>query len=192
MTQQFYGYCDFETTGLRPSAHAPLEFTIRIMDQTLATIAEYSSGDIAIEAADTITPKALECNKFTLDRIAKGRSRHFVLAEFIDFLRTHKVVNCIMIGHNVSFDYGFMEKMFGYNEALFQAYFTHRKIDVQGLCLVRNILQGTPLASTSLVSECKRYNISNAGAHTSAADVDRGMQVYHAVMNELFLAKVNS
>lgn len=181
-----YGYLDFETTGLLPWKHAPIEFTLGLFNEKMEPIATFESGQIAIEDGDEVTDKALECNGYNAEDLRNGKSRVEVLSELIHFVGNRTSSPIILIGHNVGFDYGFMQKMFRFEEQLMGRYFSHRKIDVQGLCHIRNLLNGTMHHSTSLASMRREFGITSVGAHTSKADVEHGMQVFLKLMQEMF------
>ncbi len=180
------GFLDCETTGLRAAHHGLLEFTLRALDKDGQEVAVYQSGDICLQTGDSITEEALECNGFTAARCWTGRKIEVVRQEFMAFIEANYEAPVSLIGHNVSFDYQFMEKLFGFDEKLLGRYISHRKTDGQMLCLLQNRLNGTPNKSTSLASMRKEYGLTSEGAHTSRVDTAHGLIIYQEKMNELF------
>lgn len=168
MQRKPFAILDTETTGLDPAKHEIIEIAVK------SPLGVYHSL-VKPQRLDLAEAKALELNGYadhperwddapTIDKVMPAVMAHLTA--------------CIMVGHNVSFDKGFLnaahEQVFGKRLPFYHA-----------LDTVTLAMEHLPdLGRFNLDAVCTVLGISNAGAHTALADVLR----CEAVLNKLLRA----
>lgn len=160
-------FLDTETTGLDPDKHELIEFAA-IKHHPSDDTVEVLEFKIRPENIKTASPVALEVNGYTEEGWSDAISISDALPQIKDF-----IYGCIVIGHNVSFDLGFIRASFkrhGLGRSLVRSADT--------LHMAREYLWNKGLPNFKLESVCDYYGVSNAGAHTALADVIRCKEVF--------------
>lgn len=160
-----FAVLDTETTGLDPQRHEIIEIAVKSPHGTFHSL-------VKPQRLENAEPKALELNGY-----AKDPSRWDdapTIDEVLPKVMAH-LVDCIMVGHNVSFDKGFLDA-------------AHRAVYGRGLPFYHTFdtvtlsMEHLPdLGRWNLDVTCKVLGISNDWAHTAMADVLR----CEAVLNKL-------
>ena len=90
-----------------------------------------------------------------------------------------KVKDCIMVGHNVSFDAGFLEYVFNQNKIKNSMHY--HKLDTISIAWAK--LHNDPnLEHFSLHEMCERFGIKNERAHSALSDARATFELYKKLM----------
>jgi oligoribonuclease (3'-5' exoribonuclease) len=126
---------DIETTGVDASIHRLIQLGIAVDDLTINI--DVNPGECVVD------PQALEVNKFTPERIAKG----ITTAEADDFVATELELagythNALTpVGWNVGgFDMVFLKREFPKTAR----YFAYRTLDLTGVAIMHELRTGKP------------------------------------------------
>jgi len=166
-------FLDTETTGLEPANHEVIEFAAVKMDpQTFSVIdkIEFKIKPLHIETAQ---PKALEVNGYTPEKWTDAIDPETAAKRISEFCS-----ESVIVGHNVSFDTGFLEVLL--KQYKIEKRIDYHKVDTCALAYTQLVHLG--LESVSLVNVCKFLGISNEGAHGAAKDVERTIAVYRKLV----------
>ena len=168
-------YFDFETTGLNPMVHAPIQFAgIIDVDGKIVDEFEYFASPGAME----VDNKALEVNGRTLKEILAWPSQdalHDALCSkfghHVDkFNSDDRLTPCAFNGW---FDYTFMSELFRRaGDKYFGSWTNHRLLDP--LPVARFLVHAgvlPPPRNFKQTTLCETFGISTANAHDALADV---------------------
>jgi len=161
-------FIDTETTGLDPFVHEMIEFAAVFQDGTVG-----QGFRIKPQHIETASPKALEVNGY------KPEDWKDALAPLDAAERIGKLLdNCILVGHNVGFDIGFIKALLKREEI--DAWIDHRHIDTSVLAMEHLPLCG--LESASLHNVCVFLGIEPEQAtHRAEPARHRALRVYNAL-----------
>ena len=173
-------FMDTETGGLNEEKHSLLTIAFAV----------YSNGKIVAEKEFfvkhkeyLVTPVALSINKIDLvehDKIAT--ESNIVVKEIIEFIRENfGDVKPVIAGHNIDFDYKFIDKLFQNENEFLGEYVSHRKIDT---CTLVNFLKATgriDIESASLEASIKYFQIQTNARHTAKDDVRATIDLFEAI-----------
>ena len=177
-------FIDTETGGLDPNKHSILSIGI----------AMYSDGNIIEEEQlfikhddYVVCGKALEINNISLtdhDRVALNKK--IVVQRIIKFIKD----NCagdkpVIAGHNVDFDYKFLDKLFKDEGELLSNYVSHRKIDTCSLLNVLIYTGAVNVKSASLESAIEYFKINTDLRHTAIGDVRSTIILFEHILKIL-------
>ena len=168
-----FTWVDTETSDLDPDNGDILEIAIVRLDQSKPGVEVVYESKIKMERPENAHPKALEVNGYTEEKWAGARPVAEVMQEIHDL---GLLQDCILAGHNVGFDAGFINKTF--KRLGIKARVDYHLYDTVTLALEH---LGTWVDSVSLVPVCKALGISTEGAHGAMADVRMAMAVHKAL-----------
>jgi DNA polymerase-3 subunit epsilon len=115
MAEPIFFYLDFETSGLDPAKHGIIQ-AAWIIERDREILNE-NCFDVALFPEDNFDLKALEINKFTLERIAAGiagtKLLDLIKTSILDTLFQSSTIEktLIPVGHNLSFDLSFLSAL---------------------------------------------------------------------------------
>jgi DNA polymerase III alpha subunit (gram-positive type) len=166
------GICffDFETSGLDYRRHAIIQ---------AAWCIEVEGKTVSQKAFDVLPPEnadfclaALDCNDFTLERMAAGRSLSYVMASLKGDLIASSCTMVRPCGHNVKFDLEFLHKASAdTNERIGSQLKFGLSIDTLSIATVLDYLQILNLPNYKLTTLCSHYGIVLDGnAHDALTD----------------------
>ena len=157
---------DIETTGFLPEKHEIVEVAIlRVQGKT----AEMWATKIRPEHIETASSKALEINGYSPEAWESAMG----ISEAVVAIR-ERLKGCVIVGHNLAFDLGFIAEAYKRHSGRGMGF--HYKLDTMALAYEH--LASAGLNSLSLESVCNFLGVSNDGAHTAIADVERTYEVY--------------
>jgi DNA polymerase III epsilon subunit-like protein len=160
---------DCETTGLDDAEHEIIEICIKGIDGAIVFQSKIKPRHI-----ETAHPKALEINGYNEEDWADAPYFSDVAEEIAGILKW-----CIWIGHNPSFDLGFVKaELKRVDEELLKGIGYHT-VDTVGLAETQ--LSDIGLDSLSLINVCKFLRIPLLKAHTAEEDTEACRQVYLAL-----------
>ena len=152
-----FAFLDTETTGLDPAIHEIIEIAVKSPRGVFHSL-------VRPQHISTAEPKALQLNGYAANPARWDTAP--TIAEVLPDVLSH-LDGCIMAGHNVYFDKGFLDA-------------AHKRIHGKGLPwyhafdTVTLAMEHLPdLPRFNLDACCSTIGISNEGAHTALADVLR-------------------
>jgi DNA polymerase III epsilon subunit-like protein len=169
---------DTETGGTDPSAHSLLSVAAVV----------WAAGEIGAriellvaEEELTVTPRAMEINRIDLvshramglrPAEAVAALEAFVREAFHDeFALGEKVV---LVGHNISFDVGFLKRLYRQAETDFESTFSHRTLDTASILRFLS-LAGLRMAAGAGLTEALAemgIHVKEDARHSALGDAD--------------------
>jgi DNA polymerase-3 subunit epsilon len=169
-------FVDTETTGLDPTKHEILEVAaIRTTPDAKQVLTTYHAKikPLRIETAE---PKALEINKYSAEEWTFDKCVNPEVVVRALMAMSH---NTVLVGHNVSFDEGFLTAL------LRQFYATvpwgYHKIDT--VALAWPLFMYTPAEGVSLEKVCRYLGTTNKPEHRAMNDALACRDVYLSLMS---------
>lgn len=163
-------WVDVETSDLDPDNGDILEVAIVRLDPCNLGVKVVYESKIKMERPENAHPKALEVNGYTEEKWAGARPAAVVMREIHEL---KLLQDCILAGHHVSFDAGFLNKTF--KRLGIQARVDYHLFDTVTLALEH---LHPWVDSVSLVSVCIALGLPTVGAHGAMADVRMAMAVH--------------
>jgi DNA polymerase III epsilon subunit-like protein len=162
-------FLDTETTGLDPITNEIVEIAI-IRERPDGTLIDEWSTKVKPQRIETAHPRALEVNGYNEAAWADAPLFDDIADEVAD-----RLLDCVLIGHNVAFDHGFIKEAL--KRAGSKVRLPYHKIDT--VTLVYEHL--APLGCTSLSLDRVREFLgwSKDGAHTALQDTQDCRKLYH-------------
>jgi DNA polymerase III subunit epsilon len=166
-----FAWCDTETTGLDPNQNEIIDIAIvRVELDGSETVFE---SKVRMDRPDKAHPKALEVNGYTEEKWAGAPSSDEV---FREICQRGLLQDCIIAGHNVTFDIRFIEatlKRLGLVSSLYSLPYDTMTLAVEHL--------KPHIKSVSLVNVCKALGIPTEGAHGAMADCRMAQRVHQVL-----------
>lgn len=173
MKKHNFAFIDIETTGLNLFKHEIIEIGCVIATPSLKIIEKFELKikPEHIEDADKISLKVNHYNEKDWE--------HAINLEKATNIFSKKVKDCIMVGHNVSFDAGFLEYSFIKNKIKNPMHY--HKLDTISIAWAK--LHNDPkLEHLSLHEMCARFDIKNEHAHSALSDAYATYELYKKLM----------
>ena len=173
MRKHNFAFVDIETTGLKLIKHEIIEIGCVLTTPTLEIIEEFSLKikPEHIKDADRV---ALKINHYN----EKDWESAHTLEEAVKILIL-KVKDCIMVGHNVAFDSGFLE--YAFNKTGMENSMHYHKLDTVSVAWAK-LHREPDLEHFSLRELCLRFGIKNEDAHTGLGDARATYELYKKLM----------
>jgi len=160
-------FVDVETTGLDPAVHEIIEFAVVFEDGSS------SSFKLLPDKLESADPVALTVNGFNPSAWEDSFSQEQGAKEIAKLLN-----ECILIGHNIKFDYGFIETLCKKHQC--QLNISYHTIDTVSLAYM--IMAPKGLNSLSLKSVCEFLGIKpEADIHRASEGAARAKAVFEAL-----------
>ena len=158
-----YVLVDIETTGFSPVKDNIIEIgAIKVKNNEI--ISEYNE---LIKIDKILSPFTTKLTGITDEMLQSGKNITEVLKEFVKFSE-----NKIIIGHNVTFDLGFLN----YNCRKYLNYNLNNDY-VDTMCMARKIVPNS--INYKLGTLANLFNVSYEGAHRGLKDVQITYEVYN-------------
>jgi DNA polymerase III epsilon subunit family exonuclease len=173
MKKHNFAFVDLETTGLNLLKNEIIEIGCVLTTPDLKMIEEFELKikPTHIETADLV---ALKINHYNIADWEEGLSLEKAIKIF-----SKKVKDCIMVGHNVSFDAGFLEYVFNQNKIKNPMHY--HKLDTISIAWAK--LHNDPdFERLSLHELCLRFDIKNERAHSALSDARATYELYKKLM----------
>lgn len=174
MRKHNFAFIDIETTGLNLLKNEIIEIGCVITNPELETIEEFELK-IKPENIESADPVALKVNHYNEKDWEDAGS----LKEAMKVLK-EKTKDCIMVGHNVAFDAGFLEYAFNKTDLLNAMHY--HKLDTISFAWAK-LHREPDLEHFSLRELCERFNIKNERAHSALPDARATFELYKKLMN---------
>ena len=173
MRKHNFAFIDIETTGLNLIKHEIIEIGCIITTPTLQIIEEFEIK-IKPEHIENADPVALKVNHYNEEDWKDAYTLEKAIKIF-----SKKIKDCIMIGHNVAFDSGFLEYVFNKNNLINTMYY--HKLDTISVAWAK-LHKDPALEHFSLRELCVRFDIKNKKAHTGLGDACATFELYKKLM----------
>ena len=173
MKKHNFAFVDIETTGLNLFNNEIIEIGCVVTAPDLKVIEEFELK-IKPENISNADPVALKVNHYN----EKDWETALSLEESLNIF-SKKVKDCIMVGHNVSFDIGFLEYAFNKNKMKNSMHY--HKLDTVSIAWAK--LHNDPnFEHLSLHEMCARFGIKNERAHSALPDARATFELYKKLM----------
>jgi DNA polymerase III subunit epsilon len=173
MRKHNFAFVDIETTGLNLFQHEIIEIGCVLATPELEVIEEFELK-IKPEQIENADPVALKVNHYDEKDWKCARSLEEGMKVF-----SKKVKDCIMVGHNISFDAGFIEYAFNKIGKLNTMHY--HKLDTISIAWAK-FHNDKNFEHFSLREMCTRFNIKNERAHTALSDARATYELYKKLM----------
>jgi len=177
-------YVDVETTGLDPDIHEVIQVAIMVEDQNTGKVLRQMEQRIKPQNIESASPKALEINGYAENTHLWDNAP--IMNQELATQIAHMLKDCILVGQNVGFDKGFLQKLL--KKYKMWDWVGHHTIDTASLALEH--LGPLGIKSVSLHNTCKVLGITNRNEHDALADVIRCREVYHKLKRAGFLKRL--
>jgi DNA polymerase-3 subunit alpha (Gram-positive type) len=173
MRKQNLVFIDIETTGPNCMRHEIIEIGAVITTPELKVIEKFGFKikPTHIEDADLV---ALKVNKYSEKEWQDAEDLDKVMK-----LILKKAQGCIMVGHNVAFDAGFLDCTF--NKLGLINTMHYHKIDTMSVAWAK-LHREPDLDHFSLRELCLRFGITNKKAHSGLSDAYATFELYKKLM----------
>jgi len=177
-------FIDTETGGLDPSKHSLLDIGMVATDneKIIGTYQTYIKENEYI-----VAPEALEVNNLNLKEVKeKGKKYYAVIDDINCFIKNRFLDNKpVLVGHNVSFDFNFINTLFKKSGSNFNNLIIHRKIDTACLLLALYSANKIPFEACSSTGAFDYFNIEVKNRHTAIGDCLATYKLYFKILNLL-------
>lgn len=181
MRTENLAFIDTETTGLEVERHEIIDIGCVLVKQVLRENGG-SSLEIIDELEYKIKPKHIETADPAALLINGYKEADWIFA--IDLKKaleilSEKTKDAIMVGHNVAFDYAFLEKAFEDNGVENKMHY--HKLDTISIAYAR-LYDKKDIEKFSLRSLCEYLGIENKNAHTALSDARATFELYKKLL----------
>ena len=173
MRKHNFAFIDIETTGLNLLVHEIIEIGCVLTSENLEVIEEFEIK-IKPEHIGDADPAALKVNHYNEKDWQNAQELSDAMKIF-----SKKVKDCIMVGHNVAFDSGFLE--YAFNKTGMANPMHYHKLDSVSVAWAKLHREPT-LEHFSLRELCLRFGIENKNAHTALSDARATYELYKKLM----------
>ena len=173
MRKHNLAFIDIETTGLNLLRHEIIEVGCVIATPDLKIIEEFELK-IKPEHIEDADKTALKVNGYAEENWIFAYTLNEAMKMF-----SKKVKDCIMVGHNVSFDAAFLESAFAKTQI--ENTLHYHKLDTVSIAWAK-LHKEPDLDRFSLRELCVRFNIKNEHAHTALSDARATFKLYKELM----------
>jgi DNA polymerase-3 subunit epsilon len=173
MRKHNFVFVDIETTGLNLLSNEIIEIGCVVTNSNLEIIEEFEIK-IKPEHIENADPVALKVNHYDSDDWENAQSLKEAMKIF-----SEKVKDCIMVGHNVAFDAGFLE--YAFNKTNLINTMHYHKLDTVSIAWAK-MHDDPKLEHFSLREFCLLFDIKNERAHTALSDARATCELYKKLM----------
>ncbi|MDD5721452.1 MAG: 3'-5' exonuclease [Candidatus Pacebacteria bacterium] len=173
MRKHNFAFIDIETTGLSLLKHEIIEIGCVFTSSTLDVIEEFELK-IKPEYIKNADPAAIKVNHFNQEDWKDALD----LKEAIKIF-SKKVKDCIMVGHNVAFDAGFLEYVFNKIETINTMHY--HKLDTISIAWAK-LHNNKNFEHFSLRELCLHFGIKNERPHSALSDARATFELYKKLM----------
>lgn len=177
MKNKKLAFLDIETTGFDVEKQEIIEIGVVIMSQKDGVL-----GDMVEEFELKIKPTKLENASAEALAINGYNEMEWMFAMTLEQAMkvfAEKTKDCIMVAHNIAFDYSFLAKAFAITGVKNEMFFA--KIDTISFAYAKlHKLDNAP--RLNLGALCEYFGVKNSRAHTALADTRATVEVYRKLL----------
>lgn len=173
MRKHNFAFIDIETTGLNLNENEIIEIGCVLTTPELKVIEEFELK-IKPENISSADPVALKVNHYN----EKEWESAYDFKKAMNIFR-EKVKDCIMVGHNVAFDAGFLEHTF--NKMGVVNTLHYHKLDTISMAWAK-MHKNPDIEHFSLREMCVHFGIKNERAHAALPDARATYELYKKLM----------
>lgn len=179
MKNKNLAFIDIETTGFDVQRQEIIEIGCVIVKQNdgiPGDIVDEFDIKIKPERITEADPEALAINGYTEAAWMFAVDKKQAMQQFAE-----KTKDCVMVAHNVAFDYSFLAKAFSDTEVSDQMFYA--KMDTISFAVAK-LGKKPEVTRFALGALCEYYGIENERAHTALADARATLEVYKKLVQE--------
>ena len=174
MRKHNLAFIDIETTGLNVIKHEIIEIGCVITTPQFEVVEEFELK-IKPERIDEADPVALKISHYNQTEWKKASTLNKAMK-----ILSMKTKDCIMVGHNVSFDASFLEYAFA--ETGVKNSMHYHRLDTVSIAWAK-LHREPDLEHFSLRELGVRFGIVNEKAHTALSDARATFELYKKLMS---------
>ncbi len=174
MRKHNLAFVDIEATGLNTAEHEIIEIGCVISTPELEIIEKFELK-IKPEHIENADKVALKISHYDEEKWQDAMTLNEAMNIF-----SMKVDNCIMVGQNVAFDFGFLEHAF--LKSKIKNTLHYHKLDTISIAWAK-LHREPDLEHFSLREMCVRFGIKNEHAHTALSDAQATYELYKKLMS---------
>ena len=174
MRNHNFAFIDIEATGLNLREHEIIEVGAVITDPDLTVIEEFEIK-IKPENIENADPVSLKVSQYKEEEWGEAVNLEEAMKIFAD-----KVKDCIMVGHNVAFDAGFLG--YAFNKIGLDNTMHYHRLDTVSIAWAK-MHRDPNLEHFSLRELCLKFGIVNERAHTALSDARATYELYKKLMS---------
>lgn len=179
---------DFETGGLDPRKHDPVQVAVQVLDKdTLKTIGSFST--YIKPDPSRVSEDALKINNLSLEFLSDAPSKDQALFDLVSFLKPFG--RGVFVAHNAKFDYDFLShwvESCDVQDVKLHKIIDHRLICTVQLAFEKYLLKGGDVDNVKLTTLTEFLKI-NHNAHEASSDVDATAEVFRRCMKSSVVTK---
>ena len=181
MREHKLAFIDLETTGLDPEKHEIIEIGLVLAEQSVTP-----DGKISLKVTDEFevkvkpehignaNPEGLKICHYSEEGWASAAD----LKKSLEIL-SEKTVGAIMVGHNVAFDYAFLENSFSRTGVENKMHY--HKLDTISIAFAK-LYGHQDVEKLSLRALCEYLKIENKKAHTALSDARATYEIFEKLL----------
>lgn len=173
MRKHNLAFIDIETTGLSLAKHEIIQIGCVLTTPELRVIEEFELKikPERIKDADKLSLKISHYDALNWEDAKSLKDGMKILSK--------KTKDCIMVGHNVAFDSGFLEYAFTLTGTINSMHY--HKLDTISIAWAK-LHRDPKLEHFSLRELCVRFGIKNVRAHSALSDARATFELYKKLM----------
>ena len=181
MKERAMAFIDLETTGLDPEKHEIIEIGLVLAEQSVTP-----DGKISLKVVDEfevkVKPEHIENADPVGLKICHYSEEEWVsavpLKEALKIL-SDKAAGAIMVGHNVAFDFAFLENSF--SRAGIENKMHYHKLDTISIAFAK-LYGHRDVEKLSLRALCEYLGVENKKSHSALSDIRATFEVFKKLM----------
>ena len=184
MKKHTLAFIDVETTGLDIDKHEIIQLGVVLVSQNWLSGGKSSAPvfEILEEFELKIKPERIQDAEPVALRVNGYNPADWVFAYTLEEamkMFSSKTADAIMVGHNVAFDFGFIEKAFKKTGLLNKMHY--HKLDTISMAFAK-LYRNEDVDRFSLQYLCDYFHIENKNAHTALSDARATFELYKKLL----------
>lgn len=189
MNNRHFFVFDFETGGLDPTSHDPVQVAVQVLD---AKTLEVKTSFVSYIKPDPsrVSDAALKINNLTLEMLESAPSKAEVLDVLLNTLKPFG--QGLFVAHNAKFDYDFLKEWARQVDPSINIdhYVDYRLICTAQLAFEKWVLHDQVMKRVKLEEITKALNIPHTNAHDALSDVVAAGEVLRRTLRKPLMFKV--
>jgi DNA polymerase III alpha subunit (gram-positive type) len=185
MNNRHFFVFDFETGGLDPTTHDPVQVAVQVLDAKTLDL-KTSFVSYIKPAPERVSEVALKINNLSLDFLASAPSKQEALNSLLEALRPFG--QGLFVAHNAKFDYDFFKEWARQVDPKINLdhYVDYRLICTAQLAFEKWVLHDQVMRRVKLEEITRTFNIRHTKAHDAMSDVEAAGEVLRRALRKSF------